>query len=740
MRSAAVRCIGVFLSKVPFSYLENHISMILVNREINLDQLSYSDSRLKLVTLAILKLNWEIEQDAQIGIFCSGTSYRMTITGVARAVVMDMFEAPATTSRNRIEALVEKTDQSQHQHSERAMSSALDLIAATLLVMCPFKIQNKDNIIRNSSTKKSLSSEFIESVLTDGSGIVRVGYAMQEEIHRRATERCMLSLNSDSNLSSIADSLLTVDNDTVNIEKSVPLSRQTSLTLAVPSSETIDSLYTTAETNTTRSEVTVHSTSSLIFFPASSNGNLPVSPISYINNDGNESADGVDSDMDRSKLSALKRNQNRNFSRRQTHVIGLGLCLGAGIARASTPDFFTSTDHDTSEQITGIAGSRSHGSSRSKAEFSKLLVQRASHSKVANDTKKIHCRAVPTKSRVSGANEFSNIHVIVNHTSTFIRPNRHDPGTTDDGDVAVSDADEFDEEAEMHIGFDADSEDDAYTVHDGSDSPDFLALAGETFLQGLGARTAEERTRSHKHRYSNHSSGRSERSKSVQCPQTPLAVAIYGVDGQRTQELVIQGHNSERTSKRSTIGVGGPTRGSRILGVSPSLSGNLSPSLSGDSLESSSTYGYPVVVHPESRAADFPPLILRTKGKDRDETYSNSLTDHASIICPSNMRKMRVMHSPRSTTATSVSVSLAASSSSSRCSSPKGSNRTVASTGISGGKAEVKIRNRVRVTKEQDDDSQSQQQEQRYEEELKSGLKNYQLAGVSYIPSTVYIR
>ena len=68
--------------------------MILRTKEANLDQQFYSDSRLKLVTLAILRLSWEIGRDEQIGTLCLGTSYLITITGLARSIVTDMFELP----------------------------------------------------------------------------------------------------------------------------------------------------------------------------------------------------------------------------------------------------------------------------------------------------------------------------------------------------------------------------------------------------------------------------------------------------------------------------------------------------------------------------------------------------------------------------------------------------------------------------------------------------------------------
>ena len=728
MRSAAVRCIGVFLSKVPFSSLEGHIFMILHTKEANLDQQFYSDSRLKLVTLAILRLSWEIGRDEQIGTFCLGTSYLMTITGLARAIVTDMFELPTATPRNCVGMSGERTEKSHRQHSERAISSSLDLLAATFLVLYPSKLRNKDSLLRNSFTKKSLLSEFIENVLTDGSGVVRVGSIMQEEIYKRATDRCLVSLNSDSNLSSIADSLLIVDDDKMNSPQSFSRSRQTPLSLAVPSSETIDSLHTTGETSMTVSMGSVHSTSSLIFSPTNSNSNTPLSPMSHNNNDGNESTDGVDSDMDRSKLSTLKRNKNRNVPRRQTY----GGALGVEVARPTTPDFFVTTDRSASVREAAIGGSLSHGNSRSKAEFSKLLAQRATQSKVVGEANRIHCRAAVVRDKIFGTDEFSEVHVTPNHTSSFLRPNRPDVDALDEDDVVVSDADEFDEEIEMHIGFDVDSGDDASTVHEVNDNPDLLAFTGVSFMQGLGARTAEERTRSHKQPYSNHSSGRTERSKSVQCPQTPVAVAIYGADGQRTQELVVQCHTSERTSKRAVVGLGAP-RGVRALGVSSSLPGHVSPSLSGDSLESSSTYGCPIVVR-ESRVADLPSLRFSThngrdRDRDRNDPTGNISNESVSMTGFSNTRKMRVMHSPRSTTSTVVSAS--ASSSSSRCSSPKGSNKTAVTTNGSGGKVELKNRNRVRVTRDHDDDSQNQSHEQRHEQESKSGLKEYQLAGVS---------
>ena len=195
---------------------------------------------------------------------------------------------------------------------------------------------------------------------------------------------------------------------------------------------------------------------------------------------------------------------------------------------------------------------------------------------------------------------------------------------------------------------------------------------------------------------------------------------------------MVQRHTSERTSKRGGIGVAGAPRVARTLGVSSSLPGHVSPSQSGDSLESSSTYGCPIVVRSESRVTDLPSLRLGAQnGRDRDrnDPFVNTSGESVSVIGFSNTRKMRVMHSPRSTTATSLSAS--ASSSSSRCSSPKGSNKTAASTNGNGGKAEIKNRNRVRVTKEHDDDSQHQNHEQRHEQESKSGLKEYQLAGVS---------
>ena len=786
MRSATVRCLGVFISIVPFSSLESHLSIILRDKEKNNDksneQLLHSDIRLKLVTLAILKLNSEMERDGRIGIFSSGTSYQMTITGVARAVVADMFDVSAIGNSNRTpdnslrsNRSPEKEKKKKQHHSERAISSALDLLAATSLVLCSPVMHRSGSlrefmgtIARNFATKKSFFLEFVDAVLTDDSGVLRVTAAMQEEISKRATERNMLSLNSDSNLSSIADSLLIFEKDNQNFSIPPTMSRGSSLIVSIPTYEPIDSLVTTAETTSLRSNGSMLSTngtatSPLRSFSSSSNANTPAPQYDY---DGNES-EGVDPDMDRTKLSALKKSQSRGGSRRQARVGGQSLnsTLGSTPKVAGSTDFF-SRNGDRSEEDNSSVGSRSPmaRSSRSKTFFSSMQSNKSTNSDCVEDEKEDDYRGLH-KIKYGDKDEFSEVSVVPNHMSSFHRPNGTNGRYIDalvEVDNTLSDGDEFDEEIERHFSTDAEY-DDNYSPEgqegDSHGSPDLLALAGESFLQGLGARTAEERVRNHNHRYSNHGSGRQERSMSMLCPQTPVAVGTYGPDGQRTQGLVAQGHNDrgergERGVTKSMAKAAHLARESRLLAVSPSL-----PVLSPSELEyENKAYSNPIAFCNDSRSVEFPSLKLGgLGGRDRESTLVSASADAGT---PGQSRKIRILRSPRGgqSPVPLQGGTAAPSSSSSRSSSPRGNIRVAgggmggttggggSGAGASGGgggngmgggrmdrdrsdKGDGKGRSRVRLTREQEDESQGQ--EQGYEQETSHGLREYQLAGVS---------
>ena len=788
MRSATVRCLGVFISKVPFSSLESCLSFILRDKETAVDQRSHSESRLKLVTLSILKLNYEIERDARIGIFSGGTSYQMTITGVARVVVMDMFDASLVSSRCGKNTPPEIVYNSQ-QHSEKAISGALDLIAATSLILCPPVLQKNSSLrdfvgslVRNFSLKKSLLPDFIEAVLKDENGIIRIGQTMQQEIHKRATDRCMLSLNSDSNLSSIADALLIVDNDKINVVLPPALPRQSSLSLSIPAYEPIDSLATTAETILSRSNGSMLSsngveTSPLRYF-SPSNLNTPVSQYSD-SYEGSYTGDGTDADLDRTKLSALKKSQSRGGSRRQNRIGSQG--TGYGTSMNNTTDFFGGTNGDLleGEDSNSRSDSRSPMGGRSKTFFSSPSVgvhkgththKGSAHDVNMNGIGNGNGNDRSSARKLHGDNdEFSAVSVVTNHTASFIRPNRRHIHTLMEGDGVVSDvdadADEFDDEIERHISMDAEYEDEIYSMRDRDThgGPDLLALAGESFLQGLGARTAEERTRGHQKRY-HHNSGRSN-------PQTPLAVGTYGPDGQRTQGLVIQGHNPERAGKRSIAVATSLARESRLLAASPSLP-VLSPDLSVDYMDSDSTYGLPVVYNSDPRVLDFSSIKQSQSNRDshnhrdRDHSLTSNSLDPMGMGMGSTGSKIRILRSPRSgvssvsggsNASASTGVSAVPSSSSSRCSSPRGTGiilgvsgsgnkNTITGYGSGSGskidnrdkdnhnhkdnyKDKDKSRGRVRLSKEQEDDLQGQ--EYSSDQDLGSGLREYQLAGVS---------
>lgn len=630
VQGIAVKCLSVFITNVTFNNIVDHMANILGDKDEeengNVEAkavIKRSASRLKLVTLSVLALNREVVT----GVSSLTPDYQKILTDLTRNVVNEIFRKRNTTDGSDYGEsgswdISESSGDCLSQ--QQSVSAAIDLIAASSLVLCPRSPQRSlrsscvlGSTVDNSTVKKIFYPDFTDNIFKDDDGMPRVGLAIQDEIQRRIADKKFPSLDNDENVADLADLLLLyVDND--NPLLSLPPALHRSLLLYVPAFEIGDSLSTTAE-SITISSGKMHSTngteiSPLRCFSSSSNANTPVTPYAFTE-DGNASGsiDGVETDMDRTKLCALKKSQSRGGSRKQRRM---GSTSCTSVTSTESADLFNSRRTDTDVEAEYSGDSRSPGTSgiRPKQFFSKMS-QLAGY---MGDVEVINGPANPrrrsqTLSRSKERNgeqdsaEFDECSVLPRRNCSFYRPTSLiDTLVEGDGDGADMDAngdadvdadadiesendydnDEFQEEGGESVHADEDTrlsvESQYGQIRDAVPCPEVLALAGESFFQGLGSRTAEERTRNHENTNSNHNSYRSDRAASITYPQTPSAVASYAPNGMRTQGLVLQGVNQgrvpERTGKRSIAIALSLAKESRQLLASPSLPNTCIPS------------------------------------------------------------------------------------------------------------------------------------------------------------------
>ena len=335
VRGAAVKCLGVFITNITFSALESSMQMILGNSNgadgENMVTEVRSENRLKLVTLALLSFNREI----MTGVSTLTSSSQRVVVTLTHSIVCSIFEVETSTDGGDCgksyfsEMRVPLGNFTQEQ---LVMSAAIDLIAASSLILCPKACEADKSCFGSSLSsqdslgRKTFPSEFVDVALCDSDGILRAGAQIQDEAHRRLAEKRLTSLNNDVDLSDMANLLLLyVDND--NPLLTLPPALHKSLLLYIPAFEPSDSLSTTAESSSNISG-NVQSTngteiSPLPFYSSSSNTNTPLLQF-VLHDEGNASSslDGItsDSDIDRTKLSALKKSQSRGGSRKQRRV------------------------------------------------------------------------------------------------------------------------------------------------------------------------------------------------------------------------------------------------------------------------------------------------------------------------------------------------------------------------------------------------------------------------------------
>jgi hypothetical protein len=584
--------------------------------------------------------------------------------------------------------------------SKEIVSAVIDLVAATSLILCPslkhnYRREGLEDAVRITNDHNIFPPEFVREVLTDSKGILRVELAVQQEIQKRAVEKCMLSLSSDKNFSLIADNLLLCEHDML---VSAPTA-YVPLVISIPTYDHIDSLTTTTETNsTTKSHLNLQQPSRNCteisplkpFSPSSSYSmNHANSPMDHY--DLNRSVDEEDVDMDRSKLSALKKSQSRGGSSKSRQQ-RLGGLTPSSRGSGKNSDFFSNRSDDQLDRLDDMASINNQSSKlnrRSRTIFSYSPSP-----------------SIGSKSDDTGGSD-------VDYCSPSFK-------TTFPKAINFADISEEDGNDEL---FDQDYKNDY-------EENDLLALSGESFLHGHGARTAGEMTSNQRHGISNNNN------LNIHYPQTPVAIGNYDDDGQRTQGLIVQGHNPERTNKRFVGATGIQQRENRILLTSPSLPNTKSPPLHGNE----SGY-YPST--PESRIL---PILSGLKveknfhPREKDEKFGVEGSESPGITTL-NIRA-QVLRSPTNAPPR-ISSPRAAPSAFSVISSPIGiQKRTNIDSSMSESKTDsrfqstrefenkTKSKGRFQSTREQETDTQERSSVR--ERESGGGMKEYQLAGETF--------
>lgn len=671
--------------------MNRHLKYLVKNSAED-EEHSYSDSRIKLAIISLLVLYRDIEENKRKGITDTSTEFEESISELTKSVVVDIFD---------LSELKNNENQNINQEllcSKGQKSAVIDLVAATSLILCPslkynYRREVLEDAVRITNDHNVFPPEFVREVLTDSKGILRVELAVQQEIQKRAVEKCMLSLSSDKNFSLIADNLLLCEHDML---VSVPTA-YVPLVILIPTYDHIDSLTTTTETNsTTKSHLNSQQPSRNCieisplkpFSPSSSYSmNHANSPMDHYGL--NHNVDEEDVDMDRSKLSALKKSQSRGGSSKSRQQRLGGLTPSSRGSRKNS-DFFSNRSDDQLDDMASINNQSPKLNRRSRTIFSYSP-----------------CPSIGSRSDDTGGSD-------VDHCSPSSKANFQKPINFADISEENGNDELFDQDYKNNYG-----------------ENDLLALNGELFLHGHGARTAGEMTSNQRHGISNNNNN-----LNIHYPQTPVAIGNYNYDGQRTQGLIVQGHNPERTNKRFVGATGIQQRENRILLTSPSLPNTKSPPLHGN--ESGC---YPST--PESRIL---PILSGLKveknlnPREKNENFGVKGIESPGITTL-NIRA-QVLRSPTNAPPR-ISSPRATPSAFSVISSPIGiQKRTNIDSNISESKTDSrfqstrefesknKSKDRSQSTREQETDTQERPSGR--ERELGGGMKEYQLAGETF--------
>jgi hypothetical protein len=724
-----------------------------------------SENRLKLLTLALLSFNREI----MTGVSTLTTTHQQNVVTLTNSVVCGIFDLQTTTDGGDCgksyfdEKMVSTGNYAQQQ---LVISAAIDLIVASSLILCPKASQGGTAYFgstvssQDSLERKIFPSEFIELVLCDRDGMLRVGTHIQDEAQRRLSEKRLTSLNCDADLSDMADLLLLYcDND--NPLLTLPPALHKSLLLYIPAFEPTDSLSTTAESSSNISGK-MHSTNGTEispppFFSSSSNTNTPAMP--YMLHDecnASSSLDGItsDSDIDRTKLSALKKSQSRGGSRKQRRVGSTSQTSMISMMTTDTPDFFA-TNRSEGDDSTDSRSPVGTINSRSRLFFAtKSVLKDVEDVDVFEGDQ--DCRRSSVR-KGKDRDEFSEFSVlpIRGGGGSFYRSNRP-IDTLIEGDGADIDADDdSDHDYEDDMFHDernsqkAEAETEDYHVdvsrarrRNGDPLSDELPMGDDSYLQGFGVRTAEERGRSHQILEDNH---HPQRSKSIPYAQTPEAGNPYRSNGLRSKSLAQQGGNQERVGKRSIAIAMSLAKDNKQLTSSQSLPCTHLP-LDYQELKSGHLLALPS--HTWSKgplSLDFPASRRQSSDSDWEASIPCVQRHPSTDFGPPNIlleslnniglsKKLRTLRSP-SVAINRHMLHIAPSSSSPKPSSPLGLFRPNAMSSSSATKAEIRSKGRDRFLKVREDHS--IQKDLLLDEEA-AGHKEYQLTGVSGVNMSTF--
>ena len=760
VRSAAVKSLGVFITNITFGALESSIPLILGHNSgadgVGIGSEVRSENRLKLVTLALLSFNREI----MTGVSNLTSTHQQNVVNLTHSVVRGIFDLQTTTDGGdcgKSYFSEKRVPTGNHAQQQLVISAAIDLIASSSLILCPKALQGGTSCFGSSLSsqdslgRKSFPSEFIEVVLSDRSGMLRVGTHIQDEAQRRLTEKRLTSLNCDVDLSDMADLLLLyVDND--NPLLTLPPALHKSLLLYIPAFEPSDSLSTTAESSSNISGM-MHSTNGTEvvpppYFSSSSNANTLVMPY-VLHDEGNASSslDGItsDSDIDRTKLSALKKNQSRGGSRKQRRVGSTSQTSMMSMMTSDTPDFFATNRSEGDDSI----DSRSPAgtiNSRSRPFFPSKSVLKDVDDVDVFEGDQDYRRSSMRRSK--DKDEFSEFSVlpIRGAGGSFYRTNRP-IDTLIEGDGADIDADDdsdHDYEDEMfHDERDsqkAGAEDYHVDVSRGrrrSGEPlsDEQDMGDDSYLQGFGVRTAEERGRSHEMLDDNH---HPQRSKSIPYAPNPEAGNSYRSNGMRTKSLTQQGGNQERVGKRSIAIAMSLAKDNKQLASSQSLPCTHLP-LDYQELKSSHLLALPTQSWPKGPSSQ-ELCASRRQSSDSDwdagipcvQRHPSIDSGHPNVLLESLnsigfSKKLRTLRSP-TITLNQHTIHIAPSSTSPKPSSPLGLFRPNAVSSSSTTKAEIRSKGRDRFKGREEH---SIQKDMMLDEEA-AGHKEYQLTGETF--------
>lgn len=616
LQCATLRCLGVFFTNIPFRCLEGYLPTILgTSRENEAGDVeeeldSRSENRLKLATISILSFNREIVA----GISILTTEHELSLANLTRNVVCGIFDIDTTVDGGdygKSFFTERRISTGNYTVQQRVISAAIDLVAASALILCHAHaplVRNALSVGRDAMSSSSschmdptaemFPPEFIENVLTDGNHELRVGQPVQEETLKRMTEKKLPSLSADSDLADTAN-LLLIYAGTRDPILSLPPPILGPLVLCIPLFEPSDSLATTAESSSNLSGKMLTSNGTVLSPPrrfSSSNSNIPSSQYGFLEDgNGSISLDGIDSDIDRSKLSALKKSKSRGGSRSQRR----GCMSQPSLPSCMSPDapgFFVVNRTEGADSV----GSRSPASGSTLSNF---FYKKA----VSNDDFEVN-EAFPVhrKSRSAKSDVFRDSGSSPSPYDNFHRSNRL-IGTLKEGD-ADADADFGNCDDSENGKFDLDSEpvpdaiayDDADTdggarscasannshsiSRNGNMSADMLALVRESFPHDRLTRTADGHTRANGHAHSNYTLDRFDVLDGSSHVQNHSGAVSHDISGIRIQGLLHPNSNQARLGKRSIDIAMSLAKDSKQLLASASLPG---PFLSLDGLEHS---------------------------------------------------------------------------------------------------------------------------------------------------------